>query len=442
MPDKYTYPLVIKASSCELKLPEGKSIHASVIRAGFDNDVFVGTSLIDLYGKGREIMSSRKVFDGMSDRSVVSWTAMVFGYLNIGNIGEAEHLFDLMPERNVATWNVLISALVKVGDMKSARKLFDQMPERNVVSYTSMIDGYAKGGDMTSARSLFEEAPDRDIIAWSALISGYAQNGQPNEALKIFLEMVSKNIQPDEFIMVSLMSACSQIGNLKLAKWVDYYVGESDFDIGRSHVIAALIDMNAKCGNLDKAEKLFGKMPKRDLISYCSMIQGLSIHGYGTQAIELFDMMLSEGLNPDDVAFTVILTACSHAGLVEEAWRYFELMQNGYKIIPSPDHYACMVDLLSRTGHLEAAYELLNSMPMKPHAGAWGALLGACKLHGDIKLGELIAKKLFDIEPQNAGNYVLLSNIYAGAERWLDVSLVRNKMREMGLRKIPGCSSV
>lgn len=440
LPDRYTYPSLVKACSiaCEVRL--GRAIHGSALRCGVEGDPYVRTSLIDLYGKHGEIICARKVFDDMSDKNVVSWTAMVVGYVSVGDIAEAKRLFDEMPQRNVASWNAIIGGLVKLGDLKGARRMFDEMPKRNVVSYTTMIDGYAKAGDMVSAKFLFEQIPDRDIVAWSALISGYVQNGQPNEAVKVFLEMDSRDVKPDEFIMVSLMSACSQVGSLELAKWVDSYVSHSKIDLRQSHVAAARVDMNAKCGNMEWATKLFEEMPKKDLISYCSMIQGLSYHGHGNQAVGLFSRMLNEGLVPDEVAFTVILTACSHAGLLEEGWNYFESMKYEFSMVPSPDHYACMVDLLSRSGRLEAAYELLKSMPMEPHAGAWGALLGACKLHCDIVLGELIAARLLELEPHNGGNYVLLSNIYAAANRWLDVSLVREKMKERGVRKIPGRS--
>ncbi|KAA8532386.1 hypothetical protein F0562_032359 [Nyssa sinensis] len=342
----------------------------------------------------------------MHVRNEVSWTAMMVGYANVRNLEQAKKLFDEMPSRNLVSWNVMIGTLVRFGDLRNARKLFDEMPERNVVSFTVMIDGYAKAGDMASARFLFEQSPDRDIVSWSALISGYTQNGQPNEAVKLFVEMGLRNVKPDEFIMVSLMSACSQVGSLELAKWVDAHVSQNSFDLRRAHVAAALIDMNAKCGNMDRATLLFEEMPKRDLISYCSMIQGLSIHGHGAQAVGLFARMLNEGLAPDDVAFTVILTACSHVGLVEEGCRYFDSMINDYSIVPSPDHYACMVDLLGRSGNVKAAYELIKSMPVEPHAGAWGALLGACKLHCDIELGEEVAGQLFELEPLNAGQSV------------------------------------
>ncbi|CBI30347.3 unnamed protein product, partial [Vitis vinifera] len=391
VPDKFTYPSLIKACSKVCGVKEGVAFHGSAVRCGVGGDVFVMTSLIDLYGKCGEILCARKVFDEMGERNVVSWTAMIAGYASFSDLVEARKLFDEMPEKNAVSWNAIISGYVKCGDLRSARKMFDEMPHRN-----------------------------RDVVAWSALISG--------------------NVKPDEFIMVSLMSACSQMGSLELAKWVDDYVRKSSIDVHRAHVIAALIDMNAKCGSMDRATKLFEEMPKRDLISYCSMMQGLSIHGCGPQAVSLFSRMLNEGLTPDDVAFTVILTACSRAGLVDEGCYYFESMKTDYSIVPSPDHYACMVDLLGRAGRLKEAYELLKSMPVEPHAGAWGALLGACKLHCDIELGEVVADQLFELEPQNAGNYVLLSNIYAAAEQWLDVSLLRNKMRERGIRKIPGCS--
>ncbi|KAH7843237.1 hypothetical protein Vadar_014269 [Vaccinium darrowii] len=425
VPDKYTFPLLVKSCSKSLALNLGRGIHGMTVKYGCDNNLYVGSSFVDFYGKCREIKCAREVFDGMHERNEVSWTSLVVGYVNVGDVVEAKKVFDQMPKRNVCSWNVMISGFVRIGDLKSARKLLDEMPDKNVVSFTAMIDGYAKAGDMASARDLFEKCPDRDVVSWSALLSGYAQNGQPTNAVKLFLEMLSWNVKPDEFILVNLMSACSQIGSLELAKWVDSYVNQqSSLDLQRTHVVAALIDMNAKCGNMGRAAMLFEEMPKRDLISFCSMMQGLSIHGCSAQAVSLFGRMINEGHTPDGVAFTVILTACSRAGLVEHGCRLFDSMINKYSLVPSTDHYACMVDLLSRSGKLRPAYELLNSMPVEPHAGAWGALLGACKLHGDIEIGKEIASRLFKLEPQNASNYVLLSNIYAATDRWLDVSVL------------------
>ncbi|KAK4352780.1 hypothetical protein RND71_028298 [Anisodus tanguticus] len=441
IPDKYTFPSLVKSCSNALALREGQTVHGLIIRYGADSDVFVGSSLIDLYGKCNQIEYARRIFDEMPLRNEVTWTAMIVGYIYYGDLLQARKLFDEMPHRNIVSWNAMISAYVRFGDLYSARKLFDSMPDKDVVSFTTIIDGYAKTGDMASARFLFDQSSDRDIISWSALISGYAQNGQPNEAIKIFHEMLSMNVRPDEFIMVSLMCACSQLGRLDLANWVEHYMSQNSFDLNQVHIAAALVDMNAKCGNIERATMLFEAMPKRDLVSYCSMIQGLSIHGCGSQAVVFFDRMLNEGLVPDDVSLKVILTACSRAELVKEGCRIFNRMINKYSVNPSPDHYACVVDLLGRSGKLKDAYELIRSMPIEPHAGAWGALLGACKLHCDIEVGQEVSERLFELEPQNTGNYVLLSDIYAAANRWLDVALLRQKMSEKGLRKIPGCSS-
>ncbi|KAH6763515.1 Pentatricopeptide repeat superfamily protein [Perilla frutescens var. hirtella] len=440
VPDKFTFPSLIKACSSVMALREGRVVHAAAVRCGTEGDVFLGSSLIDFYGKCREIECARKVFDEMSVRNEVSWTSMMVGYLNCGDTDAARWMFDEMPKRNGATWNAMIKGLVKLSDLVSAKKVFDAMPVRDEVSFTTLIDGYAKAGDMAAARSMFDEMPSKDLVTWSTLMSGYVQNGKPGEAVKVFGEMWAMNLKPDEFILVSLMSACAQLGSLELAKWIESYMREGSYDMGRAHVAAALVDMNAKCGNMERATKLFEEMPERDLVSYCSMIQGLCIHGCGAQAVSLFNRMIDEGVRPDDVAFTIILTTCSHAGLVDEGCRFFDLMIKKYSLSPSPDHYACMVNLLGKSGKLKDAYELLQSMPVESYAGAWGALLGACRLHCDIELGEIVAKRLFEVEPQNSGNYVLLSNIYAEADRWMNVSDLRERMSEKGLRKIPGCS--
>ncbi|KAL1225059.1 putative pentatricopeptide repeat-containing protein [Cardamine amara subsp. amara] len=439
-PDEYTFPLVMKVCSNNGHVRVGSMVHGLVLRIGFDNDVVVATSLVDFYGKCKDLLSARKVFGEMPERNVVSWTALIVAYVKSGELEEAKRMFDLMPERNLGSWNALVDGFVKSGDLVNARKLFDEMPKKDIISYTSMIDGYAKGGDMVSARDLFDQARDVDVRAWSALISGYAQNGQPNEAFKVFGEMCAKNVKPDEFIMVGLMSACSQMGCMELCEQVDSYLHQRMNKFSSHYVVPALIDMNAKCGHMDRAAKLFEELPQRDLVSYCSMMEGMAIHGCGVEAVRLFEKMVDEGIVPDKVAFTVILKICGEARLVEDGLRYFELMQKEYSIVASPDHYSCIVNLLSRTGKLKEAYELIKSMPVEAHASAWGSLLGGCSVHGNTEIAELVARQLFELEPKSAGNYVLLSNIYAALDRWTDVAYLRDKMKENGIKKICGRS--
>ncbi|KAJ4814073.1 Pentatricopeptide repeat superfamily protein [Rhynchospora pubera] len=441
-PDFFSLPPLIRLCAHHPAFHTGASLHALAIRLRLDSDVFVSTAFIHFYGRCLLITSARSLFDTMSRPSAVSWTALISGYLRLKDLKSAQELFDQMPERNAVTWNVMIDGYVKNADLDGARRLFDEMPEKNSVACTCLIYGFAKAGDMGSARLLFDQMNhrDRDVFAWSTMISGYAQNGCPCDALFIFNEFHKTKRKPDECIVVGLMSACSQLGNLSLAKWIDSYVMTRSINTNNSRVLTSLIDMNAKCGDMERAHFLFHSIPQRNIASYCSLMQGYCLHGLGSKAVDLFSHMIQEGLNPDEVAFTVVLSACSQAGLVEEGKKYFNMMRNICNISPSGDHYACLVDLLGRAGKLEEAYELIKLLPVEPHAGAWGALLGACRWHSNIELGELVAKRLFELEPQNGGNYVALSNIYANANRWGEVSEVRCMMNDKGVRKVPGCT--
>ncbi|KAG0485719.1 hypothetical protein HPP92_009798 [Vanilla planifolia] len=440
IPDHYSFPCLLKSCTAHLALSVGASLHSLLHRMDLDDDLYIRTSLVDFYGKCGQVDASRKLFETMLYRNEVSWTAMIDCYFNNGDYTSARALFDEMPERNGVSWNVMIGGYVNAGDLITAREVFNMMPERNVVSFTVMIDGYAKAGDMPSARFLFEKLSTKDIFVWSVMISGYAQNCQPSHSLKLFLEMYNLEIKPDQAVLVGLMSACAQLGRVSLAKWVDSYVGKMSTYTDSPQLSSALIDMNAKCGDMARAAFLFDSMQIRDLVSYCSMMQGYSMHGSAGKSVELFDQMLKEGIIPDDIAFTVILAACGQAGLIEEGNRFFKLMKDDYSIVPSPDHYACIVDLLGRAGMLKEAYHIVRSMPIGPHAGVWGALLAACRMHSNAELAELALSRIYEIEPHNAGNFVSISNIYAAQNRWADVSQIRMLMRSKGLRKIPGCT--
>ncbi|CAM0904723.1 unnamed protein product [Alopecurus aequalis] len=437
-PDAFSFPSLLRACARVPCITTGAALHAAAIRLGLDADLFVRTALIQFYGKCSAASAARALFDSMIIPSEVSWTAIIMVYVDCGDILSARECFDRMPHKNLVHWNAMVHGYVKCGDLESARRLFEEMPERTAAAYTSLIGGYAKSGNMLGAKLLFDKLQDRDVFTWSAMISGYAQNGYPREALRIFNEFRQKEICPDELVIVALMTACSQLGNIMLAKWIEGYITSYSIDMSNTHVLAGLINMNAKCGNMERATVLFESMPARDVFSYCSMMQGHCLHGSPNKAVELFSRMLLEGLSPDNAAFTVVLTACNHAGLVEEGKKYFGMMKNEYLIVPCGDHYACLVSLLGRSGMLRDAYELIKSMPGKPHPGSWGALLGGCILQGDTKLGKIAAQKLFEIEPDNAGNYVTLSNIYANMDRWVDVSEVRAEMTGKRITKTAG----
>eukprot|EP01018_Ginkgo_biloba_P029665 Gb_20774 [translate_table: standard] len=448
-PDEYTFPFVLKACAGLSALEEGKKIHHNIVRSGFRVDIFVATALIDMYAKCGSIDDARKVFDKMSTRDVVSWSAMIAGYAHNGRASEALTLFHQMQledmKPNSVTFACVLPACAQLGAMQQGKLIHDYIIrsgfESDVIVGTALIDMYAKCGSLEIARKLFDKMSERNVVSWSAMIAGYAQNGHANEALKLFDQMQLLGVKPDSVTMVSVLQACAHLGALQQGKWIHDYIIRNHFEADVS-VGTALIDMYAKCGSVEVARQCFDKMPKRNVISWSAMISGYGMHGHGDDALTLFSQMQETNTLPDDITFISVLSACGHAGLVDEGWHYFNCMSQYYCITPRAKHYACMVDLLGRAGHLNEAQDFIKRMPLEPDAGVWGALLSACRTHGNIELGKRVAERLFGLEPENAGYYVLLSNIYATAGRWEDVATVRMMMKERGLKKTPGCSFI
>ncbi|XP_061982766.1 pentatricopeptide repeat-containing protein At4g22760 [Populus nigra] len=449
----------------------GMSIHAESYKYGFSKCVYVQTALVDLYSKLGDMNTAQKVFDELAEKNVVSWNSILSGHLKSGNLLEAQRVFDQiskkdviswnsmisgyakigdmdracvlfqqMPEKNYSSWNALISGYVNCGDIKSAWRFFDAMPERNSVSWITMIAGYSKCGDVDSASKLFDQIAKKDLLTFNAMISCFAQNSQPRKALWLFSEMLKAytNIQPDQMTLASVVSACSQLGDLRFASWIESYVNDLGTEID-DQLVTALLDLYAKCGSVDKAFELFHGLNKKDVVAYSAMISGCGINGKVADAIKLFDMMVDAQIHPNLATFTGLLTACNHAGLVKEGYRFFSSMKD-HGLVPSTDHYAIMVDLLGRAGRLQDAYELIKSMPMQPHSGVWGALLLACNVHNNVELGEIAAQHCFNLETNATAYYSLLANIYSSAGRWDDVGRLRKLWKEKKLAKLSGCS--
>ncbi|KAM7520153.1 hypothetical protein LguiB_019115 [Lonicera macranthoides] len=381
-PVSFTFTALLKACAAALDVNLGMQIHAQIIRiGGFGSDLYVGNTMIDMY--------------------------------------------------------------VKCGLLGCGRRVFDEMPERDVISWTSLIVAYTRSGDMDAADGLFDGLPVKDMVAWTAMVTGSAQNARPREALEFFERMQDAGVETDEVTLVGVISACAQLGAAKYANWVRDVAEKSGFGPTNNVVVgSALVDMYSKCGSVEDAYKVFESMRDRNVFSYSSMIVGFAMHGCANAAINLFQEMVKTDIKPNRVTFVGVLTACSHAGLVDQGRHFFAMMENSYGVAPSADHYACMVDLFGRAGRLEEALELAKTMPMDPHGGAWGALLGACRIYGNPDVAEIAATNLFELEPNGIGNYILLSNIYALAGRWDDVSRIRKLMRNKGLKKSPACSLV
>ncbi|XP_027067570.2 pentatricopeptide repeat-containing protein At1g31920-like [Coffea arabica] len=348
-PDNFTYPAVFKACALLRTLEEGMQIHGHVFKLGFQEDLFVQNSLINLYGKCRDIRNSRMVFEQMDQKTIASWSALVSAHANLG--------------------------------------------------------------------------------MWS-------------ECLGIFADMNSEGcLRAEESVLVSVLSACTHLGALDLGRSVHCYLIRNMSGLNVI-VETSLMDMYMKCGCLEKGLCLFERMANKNQMSYSVMISGLAMHGCGQEALRVFSQMLEEGLPPDDVIYVGVLSACSHAGLVEEGLRCFNKMKYENGIKPTIQHYGCMVDLMGRAGMLNEALELVNGMPMVPNDVLWRGLLTACKIHSNVELAEVAAKNLFQLNSHNASDYLTLSNLYAKAQRWEDVASTRTRLAEEGLNQEPGSSSV
>eukprot|EP01018_Ginkgo_biloba_P030400 Gb_19693 [translate_table: standard] len=438
---------VLPACARVAALLEGKEIHAYIIRSGFESDVSVGNALVTMYAKYMCIQFAWQVFDKMPQKNVVSWNAIIAGYVHNGHADEALNIFNQTQRArfkpNSVTIASILPACAHLTQLKEGKSIHAYIIrngfDSDVFVLNALIDMYAKCRSLEPGRQIFDRMPERNVVSWNTLIVGYVQNGHANEALKLVWQMQLGGVKVNLVTITIILSACAQIAALQLGKMIHASIirggFESDVFVG-----SALIDMYAKCGSVEIAFEVFNKMVAKNVVSWNAMIAGYGMHGQGEKALTLYHQMQQAGVKPDDITFVAVLSACSHAGLVNEGWQYFDQMSRDYGIIPRVEHYACMVDLLGRAGRLEEAHEFIKNMPIKPDAGVWGALLGACRVYCSTKLGELVAEHLLELEPENDGNYVLLSNIYAAAGRWDDVAKMRKLMKDKGLKKTPGCS--
>ncbi|XP_020573924.1 pentatricopeptide repeat-containing protein At2g44880 [Phalaenopsis equestris] len=444
-PDSYTFPFLLKACVFLHKpgdVREGSQLHAHIARMGFGCNLFVSTGLVDMYAKAGKLSSARKLFDEMPDRCPASWTAMTVGYASSGEAEAAMDMFRLMPEKDTAAFNAIINLFVKSGDMDSARKLFEEMRQKNVVSWTTLLSGYCHAGDMISARHLFDEMADKNLFSWNAMIGGYSSNRQPHKAVELFRELQSHSslFVPDEVTLVSIIPAIADMGAMDLGRWIHSYARRRELD-DTIKVCNALIDMYAKCGDVNEAKKIFTLMLKKETASWNALINGLAVNGRAREALAAFMEMQQSGVSPDEVTMVGVLSACSHGGLVEEGRRWFKEMEN-FGIDRNLAHYGCMVDMFGRGGYLDEAEALINNMSSGPNGIILSSLLFACLCCRDVSRAERVMKMAAAVEPGNVRNYVMMRNLYAAENRWGDVEIVKGLMRRFGGKEEAGCSGV
>ncbi|XP_072995525.1 pentatricopeptide repeat-containing protein At1g77170, mitochondrial-like [Typha latifolia] len=380
------------------------------------------------------------------------WNTLMRAYLRVGSPRAALRVYVAMSRAGFAPDSYSLPIAFKAAsttfDLGASRELHAAAVkrglERNEYCESGLINVYSKAGQFDSARRMFDGNPERKLGSWNSLISGLAQNGQLMEAMEVFVELRSSGLVPDDVTMVSVVSACGGLGDIGLAKQIHKCVLQCrHFERLEVMVSNSLVDMYAKCGRTDLSRKLFDKMPNRDVSSWTSMITGLAMHGEERMAVELFNAMRKEGIRPNHVTMVGVLCACAHGGMVDQGMEYLEAMEKGdIWVEPTVAHYGCVVDMLGRVGRVEEAREVVERrMPMVANVVIWGTLLGACEKHANVVVGEWAAGKLVELEPWNDGVYVVLSNIYAGAEMWGEVERVRRLMRDRSVGKSPGFSS-
>ncbi|CAA0259943.1 unnamed protein product [Arabidopsis thaliana] len=482
-PDNFTLPVVLKSIGRLRKVLEGEKVHGYAVKTGLEFDSYVSNSLMGMYASLGKIEITHKVFDEMPQRDVISWNGLISSYVGNGRFEDAIGVFQRMSqesnlkfdegtivstlsacsalknleigegihkyvvtefEMSVRIGNALVDMFCKCGYLDKARAVFDSMRDKNVKCWTSMVFGYVSNGRIDEARELFERSPVKDVVLWTAMMNGYVQFNRFDEALELFRCMQTAGIRPDNFVLVSLLTGCAQTGALEQGKWIHGYINENRVKVDKV-VGTALVDMYAKCGCIETALEVFYEIKERDTASWTSLIYGLAMNGMSGRALDLYYEMENVGVRLDAITFVAVLTACNHGGFVAEGRKIFHSMTERHKVQPKSEHCSCLIDLLCRAGLLDEAEELVDKMCSETDetlVPVYCSLLSAARNYGDVKIAERIAEKLEKVEVSDSSAHTLLASVYASANRWEDVTNVRRKMKDLGIRKFPGCSSI
>lgn len=477
-PNSMTYASVLSACANIFDVDWGAHLHARIVRMEHSIDVYAGSGLIDMYSKCGYLKFARQVFNNLTEQNVVSWTSLIGGVAQLGHEEEALALFKQMREvplasdkftlatvlgvcsslrdislggqlhgfairigtdSSVPVGNALVTMYAKCGDVQSANYAFDLMPVKDIISWTAMISAFSQAGNVEKAGDYFNEMPERNVITWNSMLATYIQHGYWEEGLKLYIMMRRKGVKPDWITLATAISGCAYSAVLKLGNQITAQAEKSGFGLDVS-VNNSIVTMYSRCGRIGEARKVFDSMITKDLVSWNAMMAGYAQSGQGREVIDIFESMLKMGFDPDHISYVSVLSGCSHSGLVPEGKHYFNMMTKDHGISPTYEHFASMVDLLGRAGLLEQAKGLISEMPLEPNAAIWGALLGACRIHGDTKLAEIAMKNLTELDAEDSGSYILLANMYSDFGKLEGVSDVRKLMRDKGVRKNPGCS--
>lgn len=425
----------------------GMALQGCAIRGGFGSDLFVSNALIDMYCKCGDTLEAYFVFCNMVHKDAVSWGTLISGYSQNCECQKSVELYMEMTMLGLRTSAVTVASVLpgfgKLRLLKQGKEMHNfilkQGFEDDIVVGSALIDMYANCGSSREAKHVFEIMSCRDITIWNSMIVGNSVNEDFDSAFRVFRGIWEYKLKPNYITLVSILPICTKLGALKQGKEIHGHATRTALSTTIS-VGNSLIDMYCKCGYLELGVTVFDYMMEKNFVTYNTIISAYGIHGYGEQAFSFFDQMKAARVGPTKLTFIALLSACSHAGLVDKGWSLYKSMINDYGMQPEMEHYSCMVDLLGRAGHIDEACDFIRKMPVEPDIDIWGSLLGACRVHNKVKLAEVVGRHILQTGLKDSGCHILLSNLYASAERWEDASKVRIMIKEKGLTKKPGQS--
>ncbi|KAL5981168.1 hypothetical protein ACLOJK_029089 [Asimina triloba] len=429
-------------------------IQAQLQTSGLHRDTFLTTQIIRFcaLSPSGSLDHARSLLAAALNPKTASWNFVIRGYAGSQSPREALAVFIQMKKTgtlpNELTFPFLLKACAQIPDLEAGKQMHAEAVkngvDRDVYVQNTLINCYGSCGQLSDARRVFDGMCLRTVVSWNTMISGYVENSHWDESIAIFGQMRGCGFEPDETTMVVLLSACAQLGNLSLGRWVHRLVIEKGMSLNLE-LGTALVNMYAKCGSVDYARRIFSRMQERNVWTWSAMILGLAQHGQAKEALELFQLLKHEAFKPNDVTYLVVLCACSHAGLVDDGFRFFQEMTLVHGIEPRMCHYSAMVDILGRRACLKEAFKFISSMPVEPDAVVWRTLLSACCIHDATDrsgIGEKVRNRLLELQPKRTGNYVMVANMYAEVGLWEEAADVRRVMRHEGVKKMAGESCV
>ncbi|KAM0859364.1 hypothetical protein ACQ4PT_047281 [Festuca glaucescens] len=446
IPNQYTYVGVAGVASRTGDAKLCRSVHALIVKSGFAMQKLLADAILNMYVKVGAVQDATVAFHLMREPDTFSWNTFLSGFYSESNGEQGLRIFKQMTcegfSANKYTYVGVLRCCTSLMNLRYGTQVHARVLKSGLQSDTDvsrmLLDMYVQSGCLTSACLVFDQLKERDAFTWTVIMSGYAKTEESEKVIEYFRSMLQENRRPNDVTLAVSLGVCSDMASLGSGLQLHSWAIKSGWN--SSVVSGALVDMYAKCGSITDAERLFYESETHDQVAWNIIICAYSQHGHGYKALDAFRQMVDDGKRPDDITFVGVLSACSHAGLLDEGRKYFKLLSSVYGITPTMEHYACMIDILSKAGRLVEAESLINMMPLAPDSSIWRTILGACRIHGNTEIAERAAEKLFELEPQDVSSSILLSNIYADLGRWGDVNRLRNMLLDHGIKKEPGCS--